>query len=61
VFQISIWGVLELCLGGLCPPKPPVATGLVDGELRIQRNANQEVTTTSPLFTTNHTDRTSSL
>ena len=23
VFQISIWGVLELCLGGISPPKPP--------------------------------------
>jgi len=22
------FGVLELCLGGLTPPKPPVATGL---------------------------------
>jgi len=23
VFHISIWGELELCLGGLSPPKPP--------------------------------------
>jgi len=29
VFHISIWGGLELCLGGLSPPKPPVTTGLL--------------------------------
>jgi len=31
VFHTSIWGCLELCLGGLSSPKPPipVATGLV--------------------------------
>ena len=28
VFHVSTWGGLELCLGGLSPPKPPVATGL---------------------------------
>jgi len=29
VFHISIWRCLELCLGGLSPPKKPVATGLI--------------------------------
>jgi len=29
VLRISIWEGLELCLGGLSPPKPPVATGLI--------------------------------
>jgi len=28
VFHVSIWGGLELCLGGLAPRIPPVATGL---------------------------------
>jgi len=28
VFNVSIWGGLEICLGGLSPQKPPVATGL---------------------------------
>jgi len=27
VYHVSIWGGLELCLGELSPPKPPVATG----------------------------------
>ena len=27
VFHISIWGGLELCLGGLSPPKPPRGDG----------------------------------
>jgi len=29
----SIWGGLELCLGGLSPPKPAVATGLIVNNL----------------------------
>ena len=28
MLHISIWGGLELCSGGLNPPKPPVASGL---------------------------------
>jgi len=31
MFHISIWGDLELCLGGLSPQKPPLATGLHRG------------------------------
>jgi len=27
VFHVSIWGGLELCLGGLGPPKPPHGDG----------------------------------
>jgi len=30
VFHTSILGGLELRLGGLSPPKPPVATGLLN-------------------------------
>jgi len=28
VFHVSIWGGLKLCLGGISPPMPLVATGL---------------------------------
>jgi len=28
VFHISVWWGLELCLGGISPPQPPVAMGL---------------------------------
>jgi len=27
VFPVSIWGGLELCLGGISPPKPPHGEG----------------------------------
>jgi len=27
VFHVPIWGGLELCLGGLSPPKPPRSDG----------------------------------
>ena len=33
MFHISIWGGLELRLGGLSPPKRPVAMGLRPGRL----------------------------
>ena len=29
MFRISVWTGLDLCLGGVSPPKPPVATGLI--------------------------------
>jgi len=42
VFLISIWGVLELCLGGLSPPKPPRGDGT--GQLSsAQRTLHLEV------------------
>jgi len=38
VFQISVWGDLELCLGGLSPPKPPVTTGLLQAIVACDTN-----------------------
>ena len=32
-----VWGGLVLCLGGISPPKPPVATGLIPTLVDKQR------------------------
>jgi len=37
VFHASIWGSLELCLGGAKPTKAPVATGLVVKTCEVAR------------------------
>jgi len=46
VLHSSIWGGLELCLEGLTPHKPPVATGL-------QRSLSKEIRYTPKFFIDN--------
>jgi len=53
VFHTSIWEGLELCLGGLSPPKPPVATELVHcgSPTANSRTSDAEIAITATLNT----------
>jgi len=41
MFHISIWGDLELCLGGLSQPKPPCGDGTVCIQIKLLRQLDK--------------------